>query len=217
MLRGFVEVTVWDRDGKVVQRGRQEMRSFINNFLKILEALFRAGQGSATTTTLTDTGGSSKTVYVEWYSPGVGSGIDYAGGTPMACNASSGDDSYGIVVGSGTVSLALDQYSLASKISHGTSSGQLSYGPMTFEDLGLDQTVSPPVYRMRLIRTFINLTSSAININEVGIVARNHWKNAGSVIIDVRYLIARDVLATTYTVPAGGGASVAITIEVEVG
>jgi len=213
MLRGFVEVTVWDRDGKVVQRGRQEMRSFINNFLKILEALFRAGQGSATSTTLTDTSGSSKTVYAEWYTDAATLG----GGTPMACNASSGDDSYGIVVGSGTVPLALDQYSLASKISHGTSSGQLSYGPMTFEDLGLDQTVSPPVYRMRLIRTFINLTSSAININEVGIVARNHWKNAGSVIIDVRYLIARDVLATTYTVPAGGGASVAITIEVEVG
>lgn len=214
MLRGFVEVTVWDRDGKVVQRGRQEMRSFINNFLKIIEALFRAGQGSNTSTTVTDTSGSSKTVYAEYYS---GSGYAGSGGTPMACRASSGDDSYGIVVGSGTAPLALDQYSLASKISHGTSSGQLSYGPVTVEDLGLDQTVSPPVYRMRLIRTFVNFTSSAININEVGIVARNYWKDWNAVRNDVKFLIARDVLTTTYTVPAGGGASVAITIEVEVG
>jgi hypothetical protein len=35
--------------------------------------------------------------------------------------------------------------------------------------------------------------------------------------IDYRFLIARDVLPTSYTVPAGGSASVAVTIEVELG
>jgi hypothetical protein len=214
MLRGFIEVTVWDRDGKVVQKGRQEMRSFLNNFLKILEALFRAGQVSMTSTTVTDTSGSSKTAFAEWYAC---STCVFGGGTPMGCKASSGDGSYGIVVGSGTTAVALDQYTLISPISHGTGQGQLSYGSMTVEDLGLDQTVSPPVYRIRLIRTFVNFTSSAINMNEVGIMARNFWRDSAYVGNDVKFLITRDVLTTTYTVPAGGGASVAITIEVEVG
>jgi hypothetical protein len=140
----------------------------------------------------------------------------------MGVNAADNVDTYGIIVGSGTtVPTSLDQfYNLESKIAHGTSSGQLDYGPHTFYDLGLDTGVTPPVYRYRLVRTFTNLSGAGININEVGIVARSYWCDSVMPTIvrnDVKYLIARDVLSTTYTVPNGGSATVAITVEVEVG
>jgi hypothetical protein len=85
------------------------------------------------------------------------------------------------------------------------------------EDLGLDTGVTPPVYRFRFTRTFSNLSGAAININEVCIIARSQWRDGVGVTNDVKYMIARDVLPSTYTVPNGGSATVAVTVEVVVG
>jgi hypothetical protein len=211
MLRSYIEIMVRDRDGRVVRYGRHEMRSLLNNFLMMIEGSLKAGNGSATSLTVTDTGGASKTVYAEWYTS---YGWRFA---PFACKAPDNDDSYGIIVGSGTGSVNLNNTALTSKIAHGTGSGQLDYDPVSIDDLGLDISVSPPVYRYRLTRVFKNLSGAALNINEVGIVARNYILEAGTVKVDVKFLIARDVLPTTYTVPNGGSATVAITVEVEVG
>jgi hypothetical protein len=221
-LRGFIEIVVVDRHGKTVAKGRHEMRSFLNNYLRAMRGLMGApastgllSYGAISSVTVTNTAGSSVDIWLEWYV----STDNRGGGTPVGVNAADNDDSYGIIVGSGTtVPSSLDQfYNLESKIAHGTGSGQLDYGPHTFYDLGLDTGVTPPVYRYRLVRTFTNLSGAGININEVGIVARNYWKSMGAVAKDVKYLIARDVLSSTYTVPNGGTATVAITVEVEVG
>jgi hypothetical protein len=219
-LRGYIEVEVRDREGRIVGRGRHEMRSFLNNLLRILEGEMKAVGGAAlsyygvvTSATVIKTDGSSSTAWTEWYQ------TDYynSGGVPFAAKAPDDDDSYGIVVGSGTVGVALDQYAPSSKIAHGTGSGQLDYGLSTYEDLGLDTGVSPPVYRFRISRTFSNLSGAAININEVCLFARNYWKDSAAVRNDAKYMIARDALSTTYTVPNGGSATVAITVEVVVG
>jgi hypothetical protein len=216
-LRGFIEIEVVDRYGRTVAKGRHEMRSFLNNYLRIMEALMKAvgGRGGVTTAvTVVNTGGSSVSAWTEWDDL-----YGYAGGTPMGACAPDDDDTYGIIVGSGTTVLTtLDQfYNLESKIAHGTGAGQLDYNPTTTYDLGLDTGVTPPVYRYRLVRSFTNLSGAGININEVGIVARNHWKSSNRVANDVKFLIARDVLSSTYTIPNGGTATVAITVEVEVG
>jgi hypothetical protein len=220
-LRGYIEVEVRDREGRIVGRGRHEMRSFLNNLLRILEGVMKAVGGAAlgyggtaASTTVINTAGSSTSAWTEAY---LGSSGSTGGGVPFAVNASDNDDSYGIVVGSGTVGIALDQYAPASKIAHGTGSGQLDYGVSSYEDLGLDTGVSPPVYRFRFLRTFSNLSGAAININEVCIIARSYWKDFGGVRNDVKYMIARDVLPSTYTVPNGGSATVAVTVEVVVG
>jgi hypothetical protein len=130
----------------------------------------------------------------------------------MGALAPSGNDSYGIIVGSGTTPFSMNQYALASKIPHGTGSGQLSYGPSSFDDFGVDTSVSPPVYRFRLVRSFSNASTSNVTINEVGLAVSQTVGNTS-----YYYLIARDVLPTSYTVPVGGSATVAITLEVELG
>jgi hypothetical protein len=225
-LRGYIEIEVRDREGRIVGRGRHEMRSFLNNYLKILEGEMKAIGGAALTVynttvasaTVINTAGSSVAAWTERYAfYDTSYGGAYGGGVPFAVEAPDNDDSYGIVVGTGTLGLSLDQYAPASKIAHGTGSGQLDYGVSTYEDLGLDTGVSPPVYRFRVMRTFSNLSGAAININEVCIVARNYWKTLGSVVNDVKFLIARDVLPSTYTVPNGGSATVTVIFEVVVG
>ena len=202
MLRGTLEIMVKDRDGRVVKYGRHEMKSFLNNFLKFLEAFMRSnGTGSVT---ITDTGGTSRTVYGTHY-----------GGTyhsQMGGAAPDNDDSYGIIVGSGTTTVNLNQYALASKIAHGTGSGQLDYNPTSLDDFGVDTSVSPPVYRFRLVRSFANVSGVAVTINEVGIAVRYRYVSD-----DFKFLIARDVLPSSYSVPAGGSATVAVTVEVELG
>jgi hypothetical protein len=224
-LRGYIEVEVRDREGRIVGRGRHEMRSFLNNLLRILGGMMDAAGGFPatspgagvvvrTSTTVITLAGSSATAYTEAQ---MGSGGNYGGGVVFAVKAADNDDTYGIIVGSGTVGVALDQYAPASKIAHGTGSGQLVYGLSSYEDLGLDTGVSPPVYRFRVMRTFSNLSGAAININEVCIVARSYWKEDSGVRNDVKYMIARDALPSTYTVPNGGTATVAVTVEVVVG
>jgi hypothetical protein len=222
-MRGYIEILVKDRDGRIVQYGRHEMRSLLNNFLKVLEGFLGAVGGASLGTggvvksaTVTAPDGTSKTIYIEWYA--ASSSYYYGGGTAMGAMAPDNDDSYGIIVGDGLSPVALDQYVLTRKIFHGTGSGQLDYGAMSVEDIGLDISVSPPIYRLRLIRSFTNFSGAAININEVGILARNYWYDGTyGVRNDVKYLIARDVLPMTYTVPNGGVATVAVTLEVEVG
>jgi hypothetical protein len=206
LIRGFIEIEVRDSEGRVVQRGRHEMRSFLNNLLKFLEAFFR-GDGAAGVSA-TDTGGSTRTIEgTHAYGAYGAYEASWMGGAAPA-----GDDSYGVLVGSGSSPVDLNQYALASKIPHGTGAGQLSYGPTSLDDFGVDYTVSPPVYRFRLVRSFANASSSSVAINEVGFAVR--YRLAAS---EFRFLIARDVLPTSYTVPVGGSAAVAITVEVVLG
>jgi len=198
-IKGFIEIEVRDCKGRVVQKGKHEMRSFLNNFLKTIEAFARnAGVG------ITKTDGSSDKFY-----PSVSGATSV---TVMNCMAGDNDSSFGIVVGSGTTSVTLTQYALASQIAHGTSAGQLDYDTMSYDILGLDTSVSPPVYRFRILRTFKNLSGGSINITEVGLVALNVRETTVN-----KFMIARDVLPQAYTVPDGGSATVVITIEVVLG
>jgi len=196
-IRGYIEVLVFDKEGRVVQQGRHPMRSFLNNFLKFFEAFSKSDGVS-----ITDTGGTARTIY--------GSGVGYQ--SRLGGLAPDNDDSYGILVGSGTTPVDLTQIRLASKITHGTATGQLDYDAVSVDDLGLDTSVTPPVYRFRLCRTFKNLSTASVTITEVGIAVRT--RQGGD---DLRFLISRDLLPTSYTVPAGGSAAVIVTVEVEMG
>jgi hypothetical protein len=221
LVRGWIEVEVRDPEGRVVQKGKHEMRSFLNNILRILEGFFRATGGVAlgtfgvsVSTSVVKQDGSSATALVEHY---VAASGFVGGGTPMGTMAGDNVDTHGIVVGSGTTPVNLNICALSAKISHGTGSGQLDYDAVTVEALGLDTSVSPPVFRFRIVRGFKNISGGPVSINEVGLLARSLWGYGTTIVNDVIYLIARDVLPTTYTVPNGGSATVAITVEVVLG
>ena len=189
------------------------MRSFVNNLLRAIKGLMTTTATTTTSFTVTKPDGTSGSSYIELYYSGATTGVGFQ--SPLSSAAPDNDDTYGIVVGSGITSVSLGDYNLVSKIAHGTGSGQLDYDVTDYTDLGLDTGVSPPVYRCRLLRTFKNLSGASISINEVGIISRSRTKK--DTVTEVKYLIARDVLSSTYTVPNGGSATVAIVIEVVVG
>jgi hypothetical protein len=123
----------------------------------------------------------------------------------MKCNAPSAADSWGIQVGTVDTQVTRDDYRLASKIAHGSASGQLAYGAMTIEAVN----GTPPASRFRVIRVFSNNTDSTITVKEIGLAIRNLYPLATT-----DFLIARDVLATPQDVPAGATLTVRYIFEV---
>jgi len=199
MIRLICGYQLRDYRGRPIGSEEWEARSLLLNFAKILCAGFRAPGGESTgysglvtSATVLDWDGTERTAPGLWYA----GDHYYGGGVMMAMNASSGDDSYGILVGSGSTPVSYNDYRLASKITHGTGAGQLSYGPhSTAISLGGSSSF------VEISRTFVNVSGSTVTVREMGLVAWNYWKDGIAVRYNVKFLIARDLLPAPVTVP----------------
>jgi hypothetical protein len=191
-----------ERDGKEVFRGKS--KSFVQNFAIALMTMLASPasgivSGIRSSGTVTKTDGSTTTIWGEWYS----AVTNYGGGTPLALYGGDNDDSQGVVVGAGSASVSPTDYSLASKISHGTGAGQLDYEPQT-----VTSSYSDTSSYVEVARSFINRSDADVVVREVGLIARNYWKDVSAVRNDVKFLIARDVLPTPVTVKPLGSLTV---------
>ena len=180
-----------ERDGKPIYRGKS--KSFLRNFGLVLAGMLKNNGDGSTTKNISgviDTTGASQSVVVEAYN---GSTVTWF--KVMSMLSGDNDDSYGIIVGSGSDPVSPTDYKLASKISHGTSTGQLDY-----ETHSVVSSYSDTSSYVEFSRTFVNKTSSDIIVREVGIVALN--------ISNVRYLVVRDVLPAPVKVKPLGNLTV---------
>jgi hypothetical protein len=182
-----------EEDGKVVYRG--EAKSFVYNFAKVLAGMLgNSGDGSSLKTiTATDVNGSTGTVYIE-----VNHGSASWSFNPMGYNAGDNNDSYGIIVGSGTTPVTYLNYNLASKITHGTGTGQLDYDTHT---IVANYTLTGGY--IDFYRTFVNRSSADVVVREVGLVAQSQIGSNTT-----KYLVARDLLPTPVTVKSLGSLTV---------
>ena len=187
-----------EKDGSEVYRGKS--KSFLQNFTKILYAILASPgntppsiYGTISSASILKPDGSSATVYAEWYSPYTQ--YYYSGGIAYACCAPDNDDSYGIVVGSSSQSVSPTDYNLISKIPHGTGPGQLDYDAHS-----VASSYSPSSSIVEINRVFLNKSGGDVVVREVGLIARNYWKDQAAIRNDVKFLIARDVLPTPITV-----------------
>ena len=175
----FYKVEVYDKDGKLIEEKSGKGESILGNWVELLPSII-----DGSTWTPNDINGNSCII------------------SNIALNnchgrAPAGDDSYGIVVGTGTTPVDINDHNLASKIPHGTGSGQLSYGETSgyVDGSGLRQDRG-------LQRSFDNNSGADITINEIGMVLKiNDGSN------DYYIMIARDVISAT-TVPNGGRVTV---------
>ena len=198
MIKPILVVKV---DGKMVYEG--ESKSLLQNFAKaLLTILSSPGSGVTTSTSI----GATVNFFGEWYA-----GTYYGGGVHLAMNALSGDDSFGIVVGSGTTNVSPTDSSLASKISNGTGSGQLSYQTHT-----TNSSFSSSSSFIQISRTFINNSGADVVVREVGLIARNFFRDNSGVKNDAKILIARDVLPNPVTVKPLGSLNVTYTLSLSV-
>jgi hypothetical protein len=109
--------------------------------------------------------------------------------------ASSGNSDYGIVVGSGTTPVTLNNYKLQSKISHGILAGQLQYGNVRISTMDMSD---PNKWFFYITRVFTNGTTADITITEVGLIVYL-FSDSSIGVNSPYYLIARDVLAEPIT------------------
>jgi hypothetical protein len=180
--------------GKLLKWSRFKARSFLKNFIDLLYT--QMAQSSLAG--VVDTGGVSRTV-----SPTISVSTGGAYTVPfLSLAAAAGDDTRGIQVGTSTIAVAIDQFSLQGKIAHGVGSGQLQYGAMS---VGTPATVGNK-RQFTAARTFTNNSGADITVNEVGLVSRDIAGNL--------FLIERTVLPTPKVIPNGGSSTWTYTISV---
>jgi hypothetical protein len=191
-------------DGREEYRGMS--RSLLQNLAKEIAAIIGAPGntpldtgGAITSTTATKTDGTPATIYGEWYTGSYGAG----GGAHMATDAPDNDDTYGVVVGTGTATVTPTDYCLASKIPHGTGSGQLDYDTHT-----ISSSYTSSSSYVEISRVFVNRSGSDVVVREVGLIAWNYFRDNTAVRVDVKYLIARDVLPSPVRVKPLGSLTV---------
>jgi len=189
-VSGEVEVIVLDKDGKEIHREKKPMDSFTQNVMNLL-GMFDAGGWVAI-----DVDGNSVTFTFK------NATDDYLYNAEVL--APSGEDKYGILVGSSDTAFDVTQYNLGSKISHGTGSGQLQYGDTSVVDYGADYKTWQ--------RAFDNLSGADVVVKEIGMFAKVTREESG---VPKAYyvMLARDVITTT-TVPNGGRLIVKYTFKI---
>ena len=204
-----LEIIITDKNGKVIKKIKRKAKSWLKNFALILKAFLEGSEQDVVDVdgnTVSISGRFSQYLYKDaWHSLIV---------KWMGANAGDDDDSYGIVVGSGDTPVSPTDNALASKIPHGTGSGQLDYDSHSFTS----PSISDSKVSFNIARSFKNSSGGDVTVVEVGIIIHYILKSsAGSTTLidkDYKVLIVRDVLDESVTVPDGGGLTAKYTISV---
>ncbi len=205
-LEAFLELEVRDKNGEVIQRHRQRSHSWTRNAYNVMFSMLAGKDGNDSTfgagkLNIKRTDGA---LYVGNYP------IQYyqhatIDGTNQGYRGPAGNDAYGILVGAGTNPEDFEDYALHAQIANGTAAGQLSYVETDPHSISYD--AGTRVLQNALIRYFNNNSGGDIDVTEVGLAANSlgtmNW----------RFMLARDKLASTVTVPDTGQLKVTYTIQ----
>ena len=182
----WYSVIIRDRDGKVISHERLKSRSMLGNWYRILYTHM-----AFTSTSLIHTSGIDR-------------GVKYFGDN-WKFTASADEYFIGIVIGTGSAAVTIDDYKLDSQIINGTGPGQMRHlvstpGWPSVAGSNCDFLTS---------RTFLNNSGGSVMVRESGIYCRvkgpTYYGYA---------CIVRDVLATPQAVPDGGSITVDYTLRI---
>ena len=145
----YYSYQVKDASGRIkVPFRRRTARSFLTAYITWLYLKLIG----ATTQSLTDTGGTPRNIHRN-------SIID--------CNTASGTTTEGLVVGTGTNAVTINDSALQTKIAHGSTAGTLQYGASVVNLPSSDSTSTTLI----LTRPFSNASGGTITVREIGIYA----------------------------------------------
>ena len=219
IVEALWELEVLDGDGKTVTTLQLRSHSFVRNAYNHLLGQLAAKDGNGGAVfgggflNIKDTGGTVRTgtfpiLTGHDLNSTATSSLDAAGSGPGII-ASAGVDTKGIVVGSGSNAENFEDFALQNKILNGTTAGKLSYiqseAPVTSYDAG-SRTLT-----VTHARFFNNNSGGNVDVNEVGIHLLG--KAGGSQTSNITWMVARDKLGATVTVPNTGQLKVTYTIS----
>ena len=152
-LKVYCLVEVKDK-GKVIYSKQFESHSFVAQWLQLLYGMF--GQID-----LSILGNNYPQQLWQGAAP------PYAYPTPFSLNAGSGNQSYGIQVGSGTTK-SINDTGLDSLIANGSSAGQLSYGSVSVTSPSINTSTNQG--NVSTSRSFTNNSGGSVTVSEVGVI-----------------------------------------------
>ena len=189
--RLLIELEVRDRYGNVIQRHKQEGKSFLWNLMGLLWQLFQGDTSVNLYEPSSTTGSASCTttcsVPVQ--------------GSYFSVQAPSGTTQYGILIGSSNQSNSTSVCSLYSPLTSGIDYGATSVASQ------LNVNSTQDTISFTITRQFTNNSGSSITVQEVGIAIQGNGCYP---------VLARDVLSSAVTVPNGGTLTVTYTIELTI-
>jgi hypothetical protein len=205
----FWELEVRDKNGKIIQSLKQRSHSWVRNAYNMMFCYLAGkdlsnGSFGAGSLSLKDTG----------------NGVRYGGGpvclsqqapvdsTSMGYRGPAGNDTYGILVGSGTNPEDFESYALHVKITNGTGTGQLTY--VEAETHSILWNPGTLTMKNNLVRYFNNNSGADISVNEVALVLHGYGPGNS---VPYNYMTARDRLVTTVVVPNTGQLKVTYTVQ----
>jgi len=169
-LKVYCLVEVKDK-GKVIYSKQFESHSFVAQWLQLLYGVF---------------GENGLSILGNAY-PASGSAT-----TPFQMNAGSGNQNFGIQVGSGTTK-SINDTALDSLIANGSGSGQLSYGAMSFTSPTINTSTNQGSFSVS--RSFTNNSGGSVTVSEVGVVVQTFASNRN--FYDI--FIIHDILSSPIT------------------
>lgn len=177
----FYDYQIKDFNGKILKKSRKRRsHSFVKQFIQYL---YFAASSSETISSVVDTSNTSRTL-TNW-------GSSSSWGITFNISTVGAVSTYGIVVGTGSTAVTIDDYKLATQVAQGTSSGQLEHSTMVYGAPATDASGTT----FRLTRDFTNNSGGNIILNEVGVIIAGYDGSS------TRYfLIIRDILSPTITV-----------------
>lgn len=156
-----------------------ECRSFTKNFAAIV-MMEMGGVATAVDTSNTTYTSVSTVVAGDWgYNPW------------RVTVGTSGNDDCGILIGTGTTAVTINDYMMETLIVHGTSAGQMQYANTTVGSPSATSTTAT----FRTTRVFTNDSGGSIDVEEIGLVTySNFWSTTSSSAYSNKYiLIIHDV------------------------
>lgn len=201
------EFEVTDKHGKLLQRHRQRCHSWTRNAYNAMFTHLAAKDADnsafgAGLLSLKDTSGAVK--YGNYPFTYGQNSVDDAS-TPGYRAAAAVDDK-GILVGSGTNPESFEDYALQVQIHNSTGVGQMSHVQSESHDVSYD--VPTRSLRNQLVRYFNNNSGGDIDVNEVVLASSVQQPGAYP-----RFIMSRDKLTSTVTVPNTGQLKVTYTIQ----
>lgn len=202
----FLELEVRDAAGKVIRRHRQRSHSWTRNAYNIMfsqlaglnanDVTFGPGKLTGKRT--------SGNVESESYAFGQYSGVSIEALT-YGYRALAGQTLWGIVVGSDDQAESFEDYALIALIANGTGAGQMSYVESEAHSRSYD--AGTKTFTNELVRYMNNNSGDSIDAKEVALYGNIY-------LLTSRYFcVARDVLASTVSVPDTGQLKVTYTIS----
>ncbi len=174
----YYEVIVKDKDGKLLAHLKQPARSWLKQWSQLIY-----GGMSGVTQSVLDTNGVSRTQSITY---------DLLGIVGLAGNAS-----LGVVAGTGTNPVTINDYRLQSQIVHGVGVGQFNHQAT---EIIYPPLVSGSECYFQVKRIFINGSGGMVSVNEIGVY--------GAITSSFPACIIRDVLVGTVNIPDGGSMTV---------